>query len=72
MSTLTVPLNKDLSERIEEMVRLGHAASKADFARKAIERLLEEEAILDVLRAEQEVRDGKVLTGDLDEIACKI
>lgn len=72
MSTLTVPLDAQLSEQIEQLVKGGHAANKAEFARRALEHYIEEQAIMDVLRAELEVREGKVLSGDIDQLAAKL
>lgn len=69
MTTITIPLNTDLNDFIEEQVRLGNAASKADIVRRAISRLKEEEFIKTILSARQEIKDGKVLSGDLDELA---
>ncbi|MBI4253232.1 hypothetical protein HY623_03610 [Candidatus Uhrbacteria bacterium] len=72
MSLLTVPLDGLLTEKIEELIGRGRAANKADFARRALQHYIEEQAILDVLSAEQEVSEGKILCGDLDELAAKI
>ena len=72
MSLLTVPLNANLSEKIEQMVKLGVAANKADFARRALEHYIEEIAVLAVLQSEQEAGEGKILSGDLDELTRKI
>jgi len=72
MSILSVPLTPELSKMIDKMVEAGVGANKADVARKAIERLAEEKAIESVLQAEKEVKDGKVLHGDLDDLAKKI
>lgn len=69
MSTLSVPLPAFLEEFIENMVKSGFAANKADLVRKALIKLREDEAVNSVLRAEQEGREGKNLSGDLDELA---
>lgn len=72
MSTISVPLNAELTNWLEQMVKQGYAENKAALVRKALKRLAEEEAISAVLRAEQELRDGKILRGDLDELVKKI
>ena len=72
MSTLTVPLTAELAEQIEELVKSGRASNKADLARHALEKYIEDQAVTDVLNAEREVREGKVLSGDLDELAAKL
>lgn len=72
MSTLSVPLTPELEEKINQLVSDGHAANKAEAARKAIEFYSEEMAIRDVLEAEQELRDGKILRGDLDDLLKQV
>lgn len=72
MSTLSVPLTPELSKIMDKLVEDGVAANKADAARKAIEFYAENQAIEDVLRAEREAKDGKILKGNLDELAKKI
>lgn len=67
MSTLSVPLNKDLEEIVISMVKNGFAHNKAEVVRKALIRLAEEEAINEVLRAEKE----PILRGDLRELVKK-
>ncbi len=68
MSTLSVPLPDDRVRQLEELVKLGIAANKADAVRKAIDRYLEEQAVERVLKAAKEPN----LTGDLDELAAKL
>ena len=69
MSVLTVPLSDGMSGKIAQFVKDGVASSKADFARKAMDWYAEELAIQTVLKAQREVREGKVLYGDLDVLA---
>ncbi|OGY71073.1 MAG: hypothetical protein A2986_01215 [Candidatus Jacksonbacteria bacterium RIFCSPLOWO2_01_FULL_44_13] len=71
MSTLSIPLTPQLETFIDEQVRLGRAANKADVVRKALRLFAEEEAVAQVLRAEQEVREGKLLSGDIKELVKK-
>ena len=68
MSTLSVPLNKDLEEIVNSFVKKGYAPNKAEVMRKALIFLAEEEAVQDVLRAEKE----PILRGDLRELIKKI
>lgn len=72
MSTLSVPLTPTIEQIIEHLVLSGVADSKAGVVRKAILKFAEDQAVLDVLEAEQEARDGKFLTGDLDALAAAI
>ena len=68
MSTLSVPLNKNLEEIVNSFVKKGFAPNKAEVMRKALIFLAEEEAVQDVLRAEKE----PILRGDLRELIKKI
>ncbi|MCK4386909.1 MAG: hypothetical protein KAV41_02395 [Candidatus Pacebacteria bacterium] len=72
MTTLSVPLPAHLEEIVNSFVKSGFASNKAEVMRKALTRLAEEEAIKDVLEAQQEVREGKIFYGDLDELAKTI
>ena len=72
MSTLSVPLTPLIEQSIEQMVRRGIADSKAGFVRKAILQYIEDQAVFEVLAAEQEVKEGKILRGDLDVLANSI
>lgn len=68
MSTLSVPLSADMLKAIEQLVKNGVAANKADLVRKAIDKYLEHQAVQAVLDAEKE----PTLEGDLDELAKKL
>ncbi len=72
MSTLSVPLTPDLEAFIAQQVKSGDAPNKASVVRKALVRLRQEESVLRVLRSQQEAREGKLLRGDLDELATMI
>ena len=72
MSTLSVPLTPQLEETIKGFVKSGYAPNKAEVVRKALKLLAEEEAVMAVLEAEQELRDGKGLRGDLRKLMKQI
>lgn len=72
MSTISVPLTPKLEEAMNSLIKKGYGRNKADVMRRALEFLTEEEAVQDVLRAEQELKDGKGLKGDLRKLAQKI
>lgn len=72
VAVLSVPLTQDLAQKIDKMVNDGVAANKAEAARKAIEYFAEEQAVQAVLKAEKEVREGKILRGNLKELAKKL
>ncbi|MDE1975023.1 MAG: hypothetical protein KGI49_00730 [Patescibacteria group bacterium] len=69
MSTISVPLPAVLEEFINDMVKSGEAANKADVVRRALMKYRENQAIEEVLKASREVREGKYLEGDLDKLA---
>jgi len=64
MTTISVPINIKQEEFINSLVKRNFATNKADAVRKAIDLLAEEEAVASVLRADQELMDGKILRGD--------
>jgi len=65
MSTLSIPLNNELEEFMEDQVESGRSESKAAVVRKALRLLAEQEAVLSVLKAEQE----PTISGGLDDLA---
>ncbi|HMO77625.1 MAG TPA: hypothetical protein PKA42_00515 [Candidatus Paceibacterota bacterium] len=67
MSTISVPLNPKAEQELNELVEIT-GANRVAVIRKAIELYREEEAVNAVLRAEQEVAEGKILRGDLASI----
>ncbi len=68
MTTISIPLNNELNNFIDEQVRLGNASSKAELIRRAIIKFKEDEFINSILKAKQEIKEGKALKGDLDEL----
>ena len=69
MTTISIPLNSELNNYIDEQVRLGKASSKAELIRRAIIQFKDNEFVDSILRAKQEIKDGKALSGDLDQLA---
>ena len=72
MSTVSVPLTPPLETFIDEMIRIGFGSNKADVVRRALDKCREDQAVEAVMRSMQEVRDGKILRGDLDELAAAL
>lgn len=70
--TLSVPMTPGLSKKLDAIIESGVASNKADAARKAIEYFAQEQAIAAVLKAEKEVKEGKILRGDLDKLVEKL
>jgi Arc/MetJ-type ribon-helix-helix transcriptional regulator len=71
MTTLSIPINSTQEEFINYFVKSKQAANKADAVRKAINLMAEEELLSSVLRAEQELVEGKILHGDLRKLIKK-
>jgi len=72
MATLSIPLTHNLEEFIDMLVKRGFAPNKAEVVRRALRLLAEEEAIAAVLTAEQEVRRGRILKGNLRKLARRM
>lgn len=68
MSTLSIPMPVHLEEFINSMVKHGHASNKAEVVRRAVAKYAEDEAVRHVMEAMQELKDGKILRGDLREL----
>ncbi len=68
MTTLTVPLPVVVEKSIQYLIKSGYAANKAEVARKAILKAEEDEAVLAVLQSKQEIKEGKILDGNLREL----
>jgi len=71
MTTISVPLPAHLEKLVNDMAK-ARGSNKAAVVRHALIRLAEEEAVQAVLRAEQELGEGKGLKGDLRKLAKKI
>lgn len=72
MSTLSVPLTPELENFINDMVRDGRAANKADVVRKALRQMSEDEAVALVLKSEQDIKEGKIFRGDIRKLMKRI
>ncbi len=71
MSTISVPLDAKLELSLDYLVKSGVASNRAAVMRKALTQLSEEEAVLALLKAQQEVKEGKVFKGDLRKLLKK-
>jgi len=68
MSTISVPLTQELERELDTLIAEGVGSSRADVMRQALAKFVEDTAVLNVLIAEQEVKEGKVLRGDARKI----
>lgn len=69
MNTITIPITAELNDFIENQVKLGEASSKADLVRRAIQKMKEDVFVQHILQAKAEAATGKLLKGDLDQLA---
>lgn len=68
MTTITVPITRDLESFIEEEIAAGTSESKAHLVRFALMRLKEERALLRLQEAEADIKEGRVYRGDLKKL----
>ena len=72
MPIVTVPLEGELFGFIEEEIREGNAETKTQVIRQALRRLREERAFSRLREAESDIREGRVLKGDLRALLDKL
>ena len=71
MTTLSIPISGELESFIDNMIKEGKGANKADVVRRALREYQENMAFETILQAEHEFKQGKVVRGDLSEILKK-
>lgn len=72
MPIVTVPLEADLYNFVEEEIREGNAETKTQVIRQALRRLREERAFTRLREAESDIREGRVVQGDLRALLDKL
>ncbi|MDO8493596.1 MAG: hypothetical protein Q7S19_03590 [bacterium] len=68
MTTITVPITKELESFIAEELTAGTSESKAHLVRFALMRLMEERALGRLQEAEADIKSGRVFEGDLKSL----
>ena len=68
MSTISVPLTPELEQELDRLVEEEVGSSRADVMRKGLKRLLREEALKGIREAEEDIKAGRLYTGNIDEI----
>lgn len=68
MTTISIPLTPEHEKMMENLLEKGYGSNKSDLMRKALQFLADEEAVQEVLRAEQE----PILKGDIRELMKKL
>lgn len=67
MTTISVPITANLEEGLNNLILNGKGSNKAELVRRAISKMIEDEAVETVLKAMEE----PTLRGDLRELAEK-
>ena len=68
MTTITVPITKELESFIDEELVSGTSESKAHLVRFALGRLMEERALARLQEAENDIKAGRAYKGDLKKL----
>jgi len=68
MSTISVPLSPELECELDRLVEEEVGSSRADVMRKGLKRLLREEGQRRIREAEEDIKAGRVYTGDIRKI----
>jgi len=68
MTTVSVPVNDEIHQKIKQLIALGVEPNYATFMRKAAQRYAEDLAVEMVLKAQSE----PTLSGDLDDLAASL
>ena len=72
MTTITVPIDKDLENFIESEIKSGKSETKAHVVRYALKQLREERALERIQEAERDIQEGRVYKGDLRKLVTKM
>jgi Arc/MetJ-type ribon-helix-helix transcriptional regulator len=68
MSTITIPINKELESFIKSELEAGTSDSKAHLVRYALRRLQEERALARLQEAETDIKERRIYRGDLKKL----
>ena len=68
MTTISVPINGELESFINHQIEIGNSETKAGFIRRAIIKMQEDFYISEILEAEKEMKEGKVIRGNLKDL----
>lgn len=72
MTTITVPISKELEQFIEEEISFGVSETKAGLVRYALSRLQEERALSRLSEAERDIQEGRLYQGNLKDLLKKM
>ncbi len=72
MTTITIPISKELEDFIKEEIASGASETKAGLVRHALSRLKEERALARLQEAELDIKQGRVYKGNLKALLTKM
>ena len=68
MTTISVPMPKDLLQFIDSFIKSGEAENRAQAIRKAVRKMRDQIEINEIFEASQQIKNGISYTGDLSKI----
>ena len=68
MTTISVPIPKDLLDFVDSVIASGEAENRAQAIRKAIRKMREQVEIAEIFEASRQIEQGLGYTGDLKAI----
>lgn len=68
MTTISVPLPKDLIEFIDSQIESGEVDNRAQAVRKAVRKFREDLEIKEILESSMQIKRGLYFEGDLKDI----
>lgn len=71
MTTITIPINSELEDFINDEIKQGTSETKAHVVRYALARLREERAFARLEEAERDIKEGRVYKGNLHTLLRK-
>ena len=71
MTTISIPMPKDLLMFIDSIIASGEAENRAQAVRKAVRKMREQIEINDIFEASRQIQQGISYAGDLKEIIKK-
>ncbi len=72
MTNITIPLQKEYIDFIDETIKTGDYDNRSQFIRNAIKKMIEEKEINEILEASKKAKMGELFEGDLDELSKSI
>ncbi len=71
MTTISVPMPKDLLEFVDSIITSGEAENRAQAMRKAVRKMREQIEINEIFEASRQIKQGYSYAGDLRKILTK-